>query len=224
MIFVTVGEQLPFDRLIQTVDDIAILNSQDKSLVPLAQKLASKVVWFNDGERQENGDNPNFLAAAAVASVLNVDNSILKKVFSEFQGIEHRLEMVCDIDGIKFINDSKSTTTEASRWALEQIKDPIIWICGGRDKNLDFSVLKELVKVKVKKIIAIGEAAEKVNQSFGDVKAVECFDDFQSAIAKAFEDADAGDSVLLSPMCASFDMFKNFEQRGEEFKRIVNGL
>lgn len=210
----------------QAVDDVAILNVRDEKVESLVGELSSRVVWFNgDEQRQKTGyDNPNFLAVDAVMSVLNVERSLMEDVFAEFQGLEHRMEVVREINGVSFINDSKSTTTEASRWALEQIKAPIIWICGGRDKNLDFSVLCEVVDIKVKKIIAIGESAEKIKQTFSNVKEVECVDGFEAAVAKAFGKTQSGDVVLLSPMCASFDMFANFECRGEEFKKIVNEL
>lgn len=205
----------------QTNKDIAVLNAQDDYLIAMANKLPSKISWFNDG--QDHG-NPNFSAAKVAVASFGIDQDVIDRVFNEFQGINHRLELVRDIHGIKFINDSKSTTTEASRWALEQLREPIVWICGGRDKNLDFSVLREMVKMKVRKIFAIGEAADKVRHSFEDIVEVECFNDLKTAVIKSAEFAAPGEVVLLSPMCASFDMFMNFEHRGEIFKEIVESL
>ena len=210
----------------QGADDLAVLNAQDEALWTLASRLASRVVWFNTPEQaQQTGmRNPNFFAVDAVAQALDISVDYTQKVFETFQGIEHRLEIVRDVNGVVFINDSKSTTTEASRWALIQIDRPMVWICGGRDKNLDFSVLRELVPMKVKKIIAIGEAALKIERVFSDIVPVQCFSVFQAAIEAALDDAQAGDVVVLSPMCASFDMFDNFEHRGREFKRIVENF
>jgi UDP-N-acetylmuramoylalanine--D-glutamate ligase len=134
------------------------------------------------------------------------------------------MEFVRTLFGVEYINDSKSTTAEATRWALERLSKPAFLICGGRDKNIDFSVLRDLVKTKVKKILAIGEARDKVDSIFSSVVAVEKSDTLESAVHSARQEAKAGDCVIISPMCASFDMFKNFEHRGHMYKQIVNQL
>ncbi len=207
----------------QTAADYAVLNGQCPHTKTCAGQVKANVVWFP--EKNEAPDrNPNFSAVGAVAETLGIEQSVCEGVFKDFRGLEHRLEYVRSLDGVDFINDSKSTTAEASRWALIRMKRPIIWICGGRDKGIDFSVLNELAKEKVKHIIAIGEASSKIRQTFQDVVEVSVSQRFQEAVEEARSKAQKGDCVLLSPMCASFDMFKNFEHRGEEFKRIVNAL
>lgn len=210
----------------QTGQDFAVLNAADPLVESLAAQVASKIVWFNTEQQahQTGYDNPNFLAVNAAASVFSIDPACCRKVFENFQGIEHRFETVREKDGVVFINDSKATTVESGRWALTRLNQPVVWICGGRDKLLDFTPLRDIAGQKVKKIIAIGEAALKVKGVFSDVVPVECFTDFTQAVHAAARDAQQGDAVLLSPMCASFDMFENFEHRGREFKRIVGEL
>ena len=134
------------------------------------------------------------------------------------------MELVRTIDGIDYINDSKATTAEAGRWARESVDKPVIMICGGRDKNTDFSGLVEIVKNKVKKMIVIGEAREKLSKVFSNVVDVATCDTLTDAVTNAFNLAEEGDSILFSPMCASFDMFKNFEERGKVFKEIINSF
>jgi len=158
------------------------------------------------------------------ASALGISEDICLKVFSEFKGVEHRLEFVRDLGGVDFINDSKSTTVEAGRWALERALKPMVMICGGLDKHLDYSPLKPLVARKVKHMTAIGQAREIMKATFGDVVAVDTFTSLEEAVKAAREKAKSGEAVLLSPMCASFDMFKDYEHRGRCFKEIVNSL
>jgi UDP-N-acetylmuramoylalanine--D-glutamate ligase len=169
-------------------------------------------------------DNPNYLAAMQAAKALGISEDICLKVFSEFKGVEHRLEFVRDLGGVDFINDSKSTTVEAGRWALERSLKPLVMICGGLDKHLDYSPLKSLVAQKVKHMIAIGQAREIMKSTFGDVVAVDTLTSLEEAVKAARGIAKSGECVLLSPMCASFDMFKDYEHRGRCFKEIVNNL
>jgi len=210
----------------QDKNNYAVLNARDPYCKELEGSIASQIIYF-DSERK-NGDNlidnPNYLAVMAVAKLLGIDADICLRIFDQFKGIEHRMEMVRKIDGIDFINDSKSTTAEALRWALNSIHQPIYLICGGKDKNIKFSVLKDIVRRKVKKIFAIGEAKNKIKKTFKDVISVEECHTLESAAGKARHSASKGDCVLLSPMCASFDMFRNFEERGRDFKHIVERL
>ncbi len=210
----------------QKKDDYAVLDYQNPSIRQLEKEIKSKVSFFNAPgiAEQLNIFNPNHLAAAEVGRVFGVSPQACKEVFAQFKGVEHRLEYVRTINGIDFINDSKSTTVEAGRWALSTLEKPIVMICGGRDKNLDFSVLRELVGRKVKKMLVIGEAKEKMKKAFADVVSVEECESFESAVARAQKSAATGDCVLLSPMCASYDMFKNFEERGRIFKELVAKL
>ncbi len=207
----------------QTVEDYAVLNRHCPYTRNFAKELKANAVWF-PREDEAPGRNPNFSAVCAAAAALGIDGAVCEGVFKDFRGLEHRLEYVRSLDGVDFINDSKSTTAEASRWALLRMDRPIIWICGGRDKGIDFSVLNDLAKEKVKHIIAIGEASAKVQRIFQKSVEVSLSESLQAAVEEARSRAESGDCVLLSPMCASFDMFENFEHRGREFKRIVNAL
>lgn len=208
----------------QDAKDFAVLNFLDLHHKKLASRLKAKVLFFNTPAKPAGVDNPNYLAAVQAAYALGIDEDICLAVFSEFKGVEHRLEFVRDLGGVDFINDSKSTTVEAGRWALERARKPMVMICGGLDKHLDYSPLKPLVEKKVKHMMAIGQAREIMKSTFGDVVAVDTFTSLEEAVKAARGIARSGDCVLLSPMCASFDMFKDYEHRGRVFKEIVNSL
>lgn len=210
----------------QDKDDFAVLNGANDALRVLGKTLTAHVKYFGSTVQTEQQDriDPNHLAVLEVAKILAIDPKVCYKVFKEFKGVEHRMEWVDRIDGVDYINDSKATTAEASRWALEHIYQPIIMICGGRDKNIDFTVLRNIVKQKVKKVIAIGESSKKIQDAFGDLIDVQICDSMETAVKKSQELSQEGDCVVLSPMCASFDMFSNFEERGEVYKQIVRQL
>ncbi len=210
----------------QDQNDFAVLNAQDSYVQNLAKEIHSHVIYFNNEKPTDRAwiKNPNHSAVLAVAKILGIREVICQEVFSDFRGVEHRLERVRTINGVNFINDSKSTTAESGRWAIENFKNPIIMICGGRDKNIDFTILQDLVKQKVKKMYVIGECREKIKKSFEEFVLVEECEGMEDAVRRAHTGAVTGDCVLLSPMCASFDMFTNFEERGKIFKDIVNKL
>ncbi len=204
--------------------DFAVLNFLEPQHRKLAEQLKAKVLFFNTPDKPAGVDNPNYLAARQAAHALGLSDDICLKVFSGFKGVEHRLEFVRDLGGVDFINDSKSTTVEAGRWALQRAPKPTVMICGGLDKHLDYSPLKSLVAQKVKHMIAIGQAREIMKSTFGDVVAVDTSSSLEEAVKAARGIAKSGECVLLSPMCASFDMFKDYEHRGRCFKEIVNNL
>jgi len=206
--------------------DYAVLNEQCELFKEAAQAFRSQVVFFNrPGEAPAAaGGNPNFSAVLAVSRTLGIADDIDWGVFRSFPGVEHRLEKVRILDGVEYINDSKATTVEAGRWALESLERPVVLICGGRDKHLDYSVLAGLVGRKVKAMIAIGEARGIFRQAFAGCVPFEEAGSMAAAVALARQKAREGDCVLLSPMCASFDMFKNFEERGVVFKSLVRDL
>ncbi len=203
----------------QTSADFAILNGTNEKMKGL--KLKAKVCDFNmlDDQYTENQK-----AVWAVAQAVGISENICQQVFDHFKGIEHRLEKVRVIDGVQYINDSKSTTVESGRWALKHSQQPLFMICGGRDKNSDFSVLRDTVQKRVKKMLVFGEAKEKLWKAFEKVVEIEKCSDLKEAVLKAKKEAMKGDTIVFSPMCASFDMFKNFEDRGKAFKEIVNQL
>ncbi|MDP2939395.1 MAG: UDP-N-acetylmuramoyl-L-alanine--D-glutamate ligase [Candidatus Omnitrophota bacterium] len=207
----------------QTSRDWAVLNYGDSVVKGLAKEIKSKVVFFNHHKKNDI-TNPNYLASMSVGKIFGVSSHDCQEVFCNFKGMEHRLEFVTNINGIDFVNDSKATTVEAAVWALKNIDKPIIMIAGGRNKGCDFTTLRNLVKVKVKEMILIGEAREKLRKAFSGVVKIQDADTFENAIKLSFQEAESGNCVLLCPMCASFDMFKDFEERGRIFKELVHKL
>jgi UDP-N-acetylmuramoylalanine--D-glutamate ligase len=166
----------------------------------------------------------NAMSVICAAKVFNLDNAGIVKGLQTFESVEHRLELVREINGVKFINDSKATNVDSVWYALKSFDEPILLILGGQDKGNDYEPIKELVIQKVKKIYAIGTSAEKVFNFFhSDVK-VEIEKSLEDAVNKASMETQKGDVVLLSPACASFDMFNNYEHRGKVFKEAVNKL
>ena len=166
----------------------------------------------------------NSLAVITIAKLIGISDEKILKAVSTFTGVEHRLELVKVIKGIEFVNDSKATNVESVWYALRSFKKPILLILGGKDKGNDYSRIKNLVKSNVKKIYAIGSSAKKIYDYFHNTISVEILDSLEASVIRAMEEADSGEVVLLSPACASFDMFDNYEQRGEVFKKVVESL
>jgi len=166
----------------------------------------------------------NAMAASAMALLAGSSSEAVKDSLREFAGLEHRLELVREIDGVRYFNDSKGTNVGAVVKSLESFKNPIILIAGGRDKAGDFSLLRGLVRERVKSLVLIGEASEKIKKSLGDLTETVTAKDLREAINISHGIAKKGDIVLLSPACASFDMFIDFEDRGRQFKKIVMEL
>jgi len=210
----------------QNEEDWAVLNQGDSTLREFSKKIKSRVVFFNcvEDKTQDGNLNSNHLAVLAIAEIFGVKTKDCLDVFRQFKGIEHRLELVRNIDGIDFINDSKATTVDAARWALNNTNKPIIMIAGGRDKGSDFSSIKDLIRKKVKELILIGEARQKIKMQLDGVLTIKEAGSLKDSVYLGLKDASKGDCVLLSPMCASFDMFSDFEDRGRTFKEIVKGI
>ena len=166
----------------------------------------------------------NAAAACAISAVLEVSPLSMRETLKRFKGVEHRLEEVTTLSGVKFVNDSKATNVESVWYALQSVKEPIILIAGGKDKGGDFTKLRELVKNRVKALILIGEAKEKIGNALSDLVSTLYSDSLEEAVELSFKKAQAGDTVLLSPACASFDMFKDYQHRGEVFKASVRSL
>ncbi len=167
----------------------------------------------------------NSMAAGIAGSILGIRKEIIRESLSDFEGVEHRLEKLANIRGVDFINDSKATNINSTWYALESINDETIWIVGGVDKGNDYSELMDLVKDKVKAIVCLGLDNTKIHEAFDTV--VDTIVDTQSmadAVEKAYELADEAATILLSPACASFDLFKNYEDRGKQFKDEVRKL
>ncbi len=166
----------------------------------------------------------NAMAASLAALEAGVGENHIRKVLQDFSGVEHRLEYVATINGIRFVNDSKATTVESLSVALQSFEGPVILIAGGKDKGSDFSRLNDLVQKHVRKAVLIGTAADKFEKAWNGIVPLEKSESLAAAVETAFESAGTGDTVLLSPACASFDMFSDFEERGRQFKEIVNNL
>ena len=167
----------------------------------------------------------NSMAASLAGRVVNIRKSIIRESLSDFQGVEHRLEYYLKIHGIQFINDSKATNVNSTWYALESMNAPTIWIAGGIDKGNDYSSLFELAAQKVKALICLGVDNKKLHDAFGDkIPVIADAGSMQEAIKIAYNLGDKGDSVLLSPACASFDLFENYEHRGRMFKQAVREL
>jgi UDP-N-acetylmuramoylalanine--D-glutamate ligase len=167
----------------------------------------------------------NSMAAGIAGNVLKIRNEVIREALQDFQGVEHRLENVMKVHGIQFINDSKATNVNATWYALESVKGNMVWIVGGVDKGNDYSELYNLVENKVKAIICLGRDNRRILQAFsGKVESVVETKSMNEAVKAAYYLARDGETVLLSPACASFDLFESFEDRGRQFKEAVRSL
>lgn len=167
----------------------------------------------------------NSLAAGIASDVSGIKNEVIRKCLSDFPGVEHRLEKVCKVGGVQYINDSKATNVDACWYALESMKTPTILIIGGKDKGNDYEPIKELVKEKCVGLVYLGADNQKLHDNF-DALGIPVRDthSMKECVAACYEMATPGDTVLLSPCCASFDLFKNMEDRGDQFKTLVRNL
>ncbi|MBN1622617.1 MAG: UDP-N-acetylmuramoyl-L-alanine--D-glutamate ligase [Endomicrobiales bacterium] len=237
----------------QKKDDYCILNYDDSICRRLMKRNPASVVAFSRKKRLRRGaflaDNgivfrfrsrkfsfpanlripglhnlENALAAVAISTIAGIRADIVKKTILNFKGVEHRLESVAKIGGVRYINDSKSTNVNSTKVALESFSEPLWLILGGRDKGFPYIPLRPLIKQKVKGVLMIGEASKKIRRDLKNTsKLVDC-KKLEVAVKKAASLSKRGDAVLLSPACASFDQFKNFEERGRRFKELVNKI
>jgi UDP-N-acetylmuramoylalanine--D-glutamate ligase len=167
----------------------------------------------------------NDMVASISAKLIGLRKESIRECLSDFQNVEHRLEFVANIHGIKFINDSKATNINSVWYALESSTNPVIWIAGGIDNGNDYSKIHQLVKEKVKAIVCLGINNSRLIDFFSQtVPVIVQTMSAESAVVNAYELAAKGDTVLLSPGCASFDLFENFEDRGNQFKEAVLNL
>jgi UDP-N-acetylmuramoylalanine--D-glutamate ligase len=166
----------------------------------------------------------NAMSVIIAAKIMGLDNNKIKKALGSFQGVEHRLEFVREINGVKYINDSKATNIDSVWYALRSFNNPIFLILGGQDKGNDYNQIKDLVLEKVKKIYAIGSSADKIFDFFHSIVKVEIQPSMEASVAVSNKEARENDIVLLSPACASFDMYQNYEHRGKVFKEAVKKL
>ena len=167
----------------------------------------------------------NSLAAGIAARIVEIRKSVVRESLEDFENVEHRLEFVAKVNGIEFINDSKATNINSTWYALETMENPVVWVMGGVDKGNDYSELSNLVKDKVKAIICLGIDNQKIIKAFGHlVETIVEAGSATEAVAYAYRLAKKNETVLLSPACASFDLFENYEDRGNQFKQAVRKL
>jgi UDP-N-acetylmuramoylalanine--D-glutamate ligase len=191
------------------------ININDNQINMSVHDLALK------GKHNQN----NSMAAGIATRVLEIRKEIIRESLSDFQNVEHRLEFVAKVHGIEFINDSKATNVNSTWYALESMGKDVVWIVGGVDKGNDYEMLEQLVADKVKAIVCLGKDNSKIIKAFEDI--IEPIIEAKSAseaVAMSYQLAKKGDSVLLSPACASFDLFDNYEERGQLFKKAVRAL
>jgi UDP-N-acetylmuramoylalanine--D-glutamate ligase len=212
---------LPFDWAEAPKNGAGI--NDDKLIINWKQKTFDMSIF--DIALQGRHNTYNSMAAGLAGMVLNIRNEKIRESLSDFKGVEHRLERFLKVHGIEFINDSKATNVNSTWYAMESLNKPIVWIAGGVDKGNDYDALKDLVKNKVKAIICLGVDNRKIKEAFFDIvpDIIET-QDMQEAVRSAYYLAKNGETVLLSPACASFDLFENYEDRGRQFKNAVREL
>lgn len=241
--------QLPTDVFIYNIDDETTIKNISKFsiqsiLAPIAMsKELPQGAYLNNAkmhlkwkseEMQMSVDDftlkgkhnqYNSMAASMAATALDIRKEKIREALQTFESLEHRMESVATIKGVEFVNDSKATNVNSTWFALESMNKPVILILGGVDKGNDYNLLKELVNEKVKAIVCMGTDNRKIVEAFGDtVSLMVNTSNAQEAVQAAFHFASKGDVVLLSPACASFDLFKNYEDRGNQFKKAVKDL
>lgn len=209
----SIKKQLPKGAYIE--NDKLIINTNNKLFNMTIQELAL----------QGKHNLYNSMAAGIAGKVLELKKEIIRESLSDFQNVEHRLEEVGKVHGITFVNDSKATNVNSTWYALESFEHPVVWIVGGVDKGNDYQMLEELVRDKVKAIVCLGKDNQKIHEAFeGIIETIVDTDSAQDAVNMAYQLSQMGDTVLLSPACASFDLFDNYEDRGHQFKKAVRGL
>ena len=238
----------------QTSEDRAVLNGDDPVVMSLSEKVKARKFFFSLREKLGEGAFSNeetitlrlhgveedySLVKAPLKGVHNVENMMasviaarlsgashkaIQRVLDRFEGFEHRLEFVREIEGIRFYDDSKGTNVGSVVKSLESFREPVILIAGGKDKNGDLGPLRELIQSKVKRLILIGEAKERMSRELGDLTDTVKAQTIEEAVLLAFQTGCAGEVVLLSPACSSFDMFKDYKERGRVFKEAVKRL
>lgn len=202
----------------QKKEDFAVLRKQDQDTFLPEFSPQSRVIYFDGLET----DNPNDAVVRKVTSLFDLDAAKVEKVLRGFSGLEHRLEKVAVHHGVTYVNDSKATTTAALGWALEKYPDASVHlIAGGIAKSKDYDTIRNLISAKVKKAYLIGQAAPVLEEAWKNTVPIQIAADLKQAFELSSRTAHPGETVLLSPACSSFDMFKNYQERGTKFKELV---
>lgn len=217
----TKAKLIPFS-LSKTFDEGASINN-NKMEIKINQEEFTMETEHIALEGKHNMKNA--MAASSVAKLMQIRNATIRESLSNFQGVEHRLEKVLKIQNVQYINDSKATNVNATFFALDSMNVPTVWIVGGVDKGNDYNELMSLVREKVKAIICLGVDNHKIINAFGNVVDIMVeVNNMNDAVKTAQRLTEKGDAVLLSPACASFDLFENYEDRGKQFKQAVHNL
>jgi len=205
-------------------DDISVAFAKDGYLSLRDDQREQQVIRCDEIAIKGPHNLQNASAAVAVAAELGVSVEVMRRVLTGFPGVEHRLEKAGTVAGVAFVNDSKATNIDSVKWALRSIETPLYLILGGRDKGGQFGDLIEIGRDKVKGVVVIGEARDKIRAALGKSFPVDSATTLTEAVSVCFGQAHPGETVLLSPGCASFDMFNNFEHRGQVFQEAVQSL
>jgi len=237
----------------QKNDDVAVLNRDDPLVWEMRRRIAARVVSFGFSEAREGvfatadeiiwrdaskeekfplrrvkiqgvHNVENMMAAIAVAKTAGIPREAIQKTLEEFSGLEHRLEFVREINGVRYYNDSKGTNVGAVAKSLASFSAPVILLAGGVDKGGDYAPLGDEIKRKVRRLVLFGAAKNRIAKALGGLTETVSVDSLDAAVRDAAERARPGDVVLLSPACSSFDMFKNYAERGKAFKNLVRAL
>lgn len=237
----------------QTAAETCVLNADDKICVALAKRCRAKVLWFSRRKLVQSGvafrggvvivqwgkfnarfplewalpgphNIENALAAIGIAVAGGVPLRVIQRELQRFKGVEHRLELVRTLRGVRYVNDSKATNVDSTRVALESFTQPLIVILGGEGKGSSYAPLKPLIKKQARRMLLIGEDAPTLRKELGTVVPYDMTRDMAGAVKRAARIAKPGDVVLLSPACASFDQYTNYEERGRHFKALVRQL
>jgi UDP-N-acetylmuramoylalanine--D-glutamate ligase len=238
----------------QRVSDLSVLNASDPNVTRAAQISRARKIYFNigmdgpegaffDGDqivlRESHGEElydpkrgrllgthniENMMAAILTAKSHHCSSESVRHVMQTFEGLAHRLEFVCEFDGVRYFNDSKGTNVGAVIRSLEAFSGPVVLIAGGKDKGGDYSPLRTPLRERAKHLILIGEARARMNRELSGATPVTLADSLQAAVEKAHSVARPGDTVLLSPACSSYDMFRDYVERGDTFKTLVRRL
>ena len=218
----TKAKQLPFS-IKEEIKEGAYLNKNEEIVFNLINQ-EPQTMSIHDLALNGKHNIYNSMAAGIASKVLDLRKEVVRESLSDFQNVEHRLEHICYVNGIEFINDSKATNVNAVWYALESINKPIVWIAGGVDKGNDYEELIPLVKDKVKALVCLGVDNSRLVEAFKDVIDVYETSSAKDAVKLSYKLGAKGDLVLLSPACASFDLFDNYEERGLEFRKAVREL
>ena len=213
---------LPFS---DTVKDRMTAYIENKELIIDYQKKTTSLMTIHELALKGRHNTYNSMAAAIAGKVLHIRKDIIRESLADFQGVEHRLEPVIKVSGINFINDSKATNVNSTWYALECMETSVVWIAGGIDKGNDYSELFRVVRQKVKAVVCLGKDNKKIIEAFKDkVPTIIETISMEEAVRSSYYLAKKGETVLLSPACASFDLFMNYEDRGRQFKAAVRNL